>query len=295
MHGFVIISHDNPPQLEALCAVLTKLYDNPPIVCHHDFSQSKIDRSRFAATVTFVEHPRKTGWGAWNVTAGVLRAIEFMYQDRGPDWFTLLSAVDYPVKPAAYVYRKLEAANVDAFMDLRPMNRPPPTRHVGQKDAGLDHHSNVPLATRRYLHARLQMPKGNFDGQPRTIRLPFASPFNPFNEEYHCYVGSQWFTANRRCAQRLINLSKQDETLRAYMQRRWHADECFVNTVLGNARELRIEVNPYRYTQWRQMAASPEWLDLEDLAKISSSEAFFARKISIGSPLIKGLDQLLVD
>jgi hypothetical protein len=37
--GFIILSHDKPAQLLRLVRRLMKLYGDPPIVCHHDFSK----------------------------------------------------------------------------------------------------------------------------------------------------------------------------------------------------------------------------------------------------------------
>ena len=41
--GFVIVSYDKPAQLLRLVRRLMKLYNNPPIVCHHDFSQCSLE------------------------------------------------------------------------------------------------------------------------------------------------------------------------------------------------------------------------------------------------------------
>ena len=79
-----------------------------------------------------------------------------------------------------------------------------------------------------------------------------------------------------------------------YMRVRWHADECFINTVLGNARDLRIYRNPRRFTRWRSGAPSPETLEMHDLQSIIESPAFFARKFAVDAPVINAITQSLI-
>lgn len=294
MLGFVIVSHNRPDQLLRLCNTLARVYGDPPIACHHDTQQTLIDKGLFGKNVTFVDQPNQTGWGEWNVTSGVLLGLRLLYRQGNPEWFTLLSAADYPVRPAARVMHELEQSKVDAFMDLRPVEGMRPVRHCGEPDPNLAHHDNLRLATKRYLHARL--PTGvNERGQSRTLRLPFRSMLSPFNRDYLCYVGSQWFTANRRCAQVLIDLSDDDRRAMQYLRSRWHADECFINTVLGNNPDLSININPRRYTKWKTSAASPGFLEVEDLRSVVSSEAHFARKFSLGSSAIQAIDKTLLE
>ena len=52
--GFVILTHDNPPQILRLINRLVSMFDNPPIVCHHDFSKCDLDTNLFPPNVSFV-------------------------------------------------------------------------------------------------------------------------------------------------------------------------------------------------------------------------------------------------
>lgn len=295
MLGFVIISHDNPDQLVRLCRALGALYDRPPIVCHHDFTRSSIDQSKFADNVCFVDEPAITGWAEWGVTAGLLKAIDLLYSRHDPEWFTLLSAADYPIKPASVVRTDLEQCGVDALMDLRPIGAFfSPARHEGCRDPSLAHHDNQQLAARRYLHARMNLAPSVNGRQPRSIRLPFQAPFGPFTNDYLCYVGSLWFTANRRAAAKLINLSERDRATVNYMKRRWHATESFVHSVLGNCSDISIDLNSRRFARWTKNAANPNNLGLEDLPDMLASTAHFARKFVHGSPVLDQLDKLML-
>ena len=52
--GFLIVSHDKPAQLHRLIRRLMKLYNNPPIACHHDFSKCSLEGFDFPREVSFV-------------------------------------------------------------------------------------------------------------------------------------------------------------------------------------------------------------------------------------------------
>ena len=40
--GFVILSHAYPDQVLRLAKTLTAMFDGPPVVCHHDFTQAPL-------------------------------------------------------------------------------------------------------------------------------------------------------------------------------------------------------------------------------------------------------------
>src|SRR5271165_2507294 len=95
--GFVLLTHSNSDQVLTLSRVLSDLYNNPPIVCHHDFSQCPLDTNRFSENVRFVAPHFPTFWGCFSILPAALAAIRLlMSSDNAPDWFYLLSGSDYP-------------------------------------------------------------------------------------------------------------------------------------------------------------------------------------------------------
>jgi len=71
---------------------LSELFDEPPIVCHHDFSKCQLDRDLFPKNVQFVEPFIVTKWGRISVVRAGLAAIRLVYSSKQPpDWFYLLS------------------------------------------------------------------------------------------------------------------------------------------------------------------------------------------------------------
>ncbi len=304
MIGFVILSHNNPAQLRRLIRTLNAVYGDPPIACHHDFSQSTATINDLGTNVRFVDAFVRTGWGRWSLVVGFLRALRLLYTYADPDWFVLLSAADYPIKTANEVEKVLSVSNVDAFIDLQPVHGTFPNRHQGDRDPNLGHHSNVALATRRYLHARVAVPFARVDASydsltqipdfantpKRTFRIPLMSPLSPFNDNYLCYVGSQWFTGNRKTASILLHPTAADIELRRFYSFRWLSDESFIHTILGNRTDVMIARNPHRYTRWDKTAAHPLLITIDDLPDLHRSTAHFARKFSQDDPVLDRLD-----
>ena len=54
--GFVLLTHNNPVQVLRLITTLNRLFNYPPIVCHHDFSKSELPTESLTSNVSFV-HP----------------------------------------------------------------------------------------------------------------------------------------------------------------------------------------------------------------------------------------------
>jgi len=106
--GFVLVSHDKPAQLLRLVRRLGSLYDDPPIVCHHDFSKSKLDGLHFPSEVKFVRPNIVTKWGNISCFSAFILGLRTMYERTdSPDWFVFLSGSDYPIRSAADVHAEL--------------------------------------------------------------------------------------------------------------------------------------------------------------------------------------------
>ena len=124
--GLIILSHANPAHLLRLAQTLQRIYDNPSIVFHHDFSQSPLSLDEFPSGVRFVSPHVKTRWGQFPVVTACLRALELLYRDAAPDWFFLLSGADYPTMRSDKVLEDLNSSGMDAFLDFREVPRIPP-------------------------------------------------------------------------------------------------------------------------------------------------------------------------
>ena len=118
--GFVLLSHSDPDQVLGLANVLTELYKGPPIVLHHDFGQTPLDKDLFPPNVRFVEPHFPTFWGCFSIVPAALAAIRLlMHGSDPPDWFYLLSGTDYPALAPAKTLSLLASTQCDVFIDYR--------------------------------------------------------------------------------------------------------------------------------------------------------------------------------
>lgn len=306
MIGFVILSHRSPKQLLRLCRTLGRLYGDPPIACHHDFAQHMFDPSDFPSNVWFVRPSIATAWAKWSLVEATLTALELLYDSADPDVFYVISAADYPTSSPEKAIADLDRSDADVHIDAFPL-REALNGDALIGDAHLAHHRaphNLMLERGRYLNAQLRIPivrlrppahSTTTERYPRlgrlTAALPFASPFSPFGHGYDCYVGSQWFTGNRRAAHKLLHPSPPDRKLQRYYRSRVVPDESYFQTVLCNDQSLSWENRTYRYANWH--GAHPIDLFENDFDKIAASGAHFSRKFRENDPVLDRIDTFL--
>ncbi len=299
--GFVILSHANPSQLLRLVQSLRRVYDNPPMVCHHDFTQCPFFPDEFPSEVRFVSPHVKTRWGQFSVVAAALRALKLLYQDAAPDWFVLVSGADYPTMRSEKVLEELTSSGMDALLDFRevsnisPGPRCPEAENLPQHFEAPD---NMAVAWHRYVEQIAWFPIVRIRNGPRigrhTVSLPFKAWRSPFGHNFKCFYGDHWFTGNQKVAEILLNPTDEHMQLRRHLRWRTSPDECYYHTVLGNMPQLRISKATRRFAKWEGGPGAHPWnLGLSDLEAIISAKAHFARKFAPGSPVLDEIDRML--
>jgi hypothetical protein len=288
--GFVIVSHDKPAQLLRLVRRLIQLYDNPPIVCHHDFSKCSLDGFDFPKEVQFVRPHIDTKWGGLSICLAYCAAMNAMRRRADcPEWFAVLSGTDYPVRPAQAVRDQLTRGGFDAYLEHRLVEYPwVPDPSVEYEAHAFNSTAWVPLAYDRYVSIRLWLPWYSF-AQRKPIKIPLAtmrskrlvSLFNPFSETLKCYGGSAWFTLSRKAVNRLLAENAENRAIRAHYRSRFIPDESFPHTILCNQPDLKISSNRIWYIDWSQGGHHPKTLRIEDIPSILASGAHFARKFDL--------------
>lgn len=306
MFGFVILSHKSPGQLLRLCETLNHLHDTPPIACHHDFSQAELDQKLFPSNVHFVENWVTTGWGKWSLVEATLRGLRLLYSVADPDYFILLSGADYPIAKASAILEDLEQSGADAFIDAFPVEESL-AGNVPQGSPLLAHHRepyNLKLERNRYIRAQLKIPiirlrppqhSSTQERYPRlgryTMTLPMDSLSSPFDDDYKCYAGSQWFSANRKVARKILNPNSRDLKLQRYYRSRVNSDESYFQTVICNDNSLSYWDKSFRYLIWH--GAHPIDLGVDQFQDIAESGLHFARKFNPEDPVLDMIDEHL--
>lgn len=305
--GFVIVSHRDQAQLLRLVTTLNAIYGRPPIACHHDWSQAPLDPGAFPENVRFVRPSRRTGWAKWSVVAATLDALALLYEgDRyargGPDWFVLMSAADYPIRPARAVLEELAGSPYDAYLDAQPIGkaRPAATLH-GARNPKLDQFDlpgNRRLKWDHSLGAQIWIPiirrKPRLRPGRHTIHLPFETPFHPFTDDFGVFYGDHWFSGNRRVAALLLNPTLRHLKLQRHLSMRTSPDECYYQTVLCNTPGLSICLDNKRYAEWNGGGAHPMDLTPAQVPELFASDAHFARKFAPRSPALDMVDARLL-
>src|SRR5215472_3231899 len=149
--GFLLLTHANEGQVLRLAETLSELFDDPPVVCHHDFSRTNVATSRFPSNVRFVRPHVKTNWGTISLVHAMLRALQTLYEKDAPDWFYFLSGSDYPIKDCNVIVRELRSSPYDAYIRLQKIDHRRVPERVRLDTGGPDSASYVRLAYQRYI------------------------------------------------------------------------------------------------------------------------------------------------
>jgi hypothetical protein len=156
--GFIVLTHRDEPQVLRLIDRLNALFDSPPIVCHHDFSQATFNRYRFPSNVRFVEPHVKTHWGTISLVIATLRALRLLYDTSAPGWFYLLSGADYPIQDGATIMRELAQSPYDAYIQLNQVDHTRVPERVQASEGGFEGISYTRLAYIRYIARSIPLP-----------------------------------------------------------------------------------------------------------------------------------------
>jgi len=300
--GFVLLSHTDPDQLLNLTDVLIELYDAPPIVCHHDFSQAPLEKRLFPSNVRFVDRHLPTFWGGFSIIPAALAALRLLMSGPNPpDWFYLLSGSDYPTMASERAISVLASTNYDAFIDHREISYRNDAKDGSDgPPTGFARPSYKTLAYKRYCAVAVPRP---------SLAMPFAFPpvgrsylrnpawrsifTAPFGPAFRCFAGEHWFTANARAADVLLAQTDRSLQLARHLSSRECPEECYYHSILANA-PLKLHNNNLRYISWPTPDAwHPKTLDVTDLPAIENREAHFARKIAYRSELMNELNRKL--
>lgn len=292
--GFVILSYDHPDRLLRLVRRLQTMFEEPDIVCHHDFTKCGLDLTSFPVGVRFVRPAQRTAWGGVSIVLAELLALQTLYAVADPDWFVMLSAADYPAKSAKAIVAELERSPYDAYLDHRKVVYRAAGSHAVVPLSGYDRPEWMRAAYNRYVAIRITW-RSLRRRRPRLIliRHPMiVRPLTWFSSTLPCFAGDHWLTGTRRIAKLLLGQHKVIHDVLQRFSRRPIADEAVYQTVLCNESALNICGDNKRYTAWSWGEAHPKNLHANDIPQIVGSGAHFARKFAPDDPALDSLDAI---
>lgn len=293
--GFVLLTHKKPDQIIRLIDRLNFMFGNPPIVCHHDFSQCDLPLNDIPENVTFVRPHVKTAWADWSLVEATLRALRFLYErsDR-PQWFTLLSETDYPIKPSEQIIQDLKRSKFDAHISSNKLKKGELENE--KEEAFYQRYHAMIFKYPSIVHLVQSVRKRKWVKENIQVKNPvYTRYFIPFSANFICYMGSQWFSANQKAVKCILDYHKQHSGLKKYYKKVHCPDESYFHTILNNSEELKISSKYWRYTDWTNQAAHPKTLVTDDLPDLVESDAHFARKFDLDEDeeVFNKLDELI--
>lgn len=293
--GFVLLTHEKPNQVLRLVERLNFMFDDPPIACHHDFSKCDFLTENFPENITFVKPHIKTKWGHWSLIEATIKGIELLYSGKNkPQWFTLLSGSDYPIRTAGEIIRDIKNSQFDAHIDSKKLVKSK-LKDDADKAMYFRYHSVV-FSFPSVVHLIQSFRIRKWITEEIRVKNPtYTRYLIPFSDEFICYVGSQWFSANQKAAESILEYHKRHSKLRNFYKKVSFADESYLHTILNNTNDLKINNRYWRYTDWSGQTAHPRTLTIKDFPKLLESDDHFARKFDadVDPDVLDRLDEVI--
>ena len=311
---YLVASHSNPAQIIRLVKILKSGSPDSLVLIHHDYSSCYLNPTAFEqmSNVHIMEDYISVGWGKFSMIQMELHCINWLIANSIEfEWLIFLSGQDYPIKPLTEIEEFLEKSEYDGFMDHFLAKNPSGKRTDGglkwKKAIGLRryfyHYYKLAPAPSEKLIARLRSLSNslinnwqplvklmlNKSGVYLGIRC-FSPPFEP---QFQCYVGSQWWTLSDRCIHYIHDFVNQNPAYVKYYQKTLIPDESFFQTILLNHSQLRILSDNKRYICWGK--DTPVTLGVKDFDSLVNSNQHFARKfdIRVDAQVLDQLDHYL--
>jgi hypothetical protein len=269
--AYLILVHKSPLQLERVLNAL----DHPAFdyFIHLD---KKADLAPFVYLakrdrVYFIQNNVKVFWGRYSLVQATLNGIVEVLEAGKYDYVHVMSAQDFPIKPASFIYQYLlERRGTEFITCMRETDN-----HEWWKDAALH--------TWKYHFHNWRIP-GKYRLEALANRLMAARllPARKYPIDGHEVVGhSQWFTITGASAAYMLKFLKEHPEVVRFFKYVWGADELIFSTVVYNSPfRDKIEDNLV-YVDWSEKTPNPKLLTSRDWPALMASDRLFARKFDI--------------
>lgn len=262
----IILAHKNPAQLERLIKAMS----------HPDFDfyihiDKKVDLEPFEylkgiSGVNFIEDRMICNWGGFSlVETGIKSINQILDSDREYDFFNLLSAQDYPIKPLDEIHSFFFQRLGFSFISFDSSNETIWWKEAKQRYSTY-HLTDMHFIGKYYVQKFINMI------MPER-KLP-ASLTQLYGGNKSC-----WWTISSDCAKYLSRYFKTNPKIIKFFKFTWAADEFIIPSILMNSpfRDQLVNQN-YRYMKWSYGHAHPKILKRSDYKEIIESNMLFARK-----------------
>lgn len=254
----LVMSHRDPGQVRRLVGRVCEGTD-VAVAVHHDPTGEPLSLPP-RDNVLAVPDPQPCRWGRLDLAQAVLRSLTWVARTVPEhSWVLLVSGQDYPAQPMRVTEDELHRTSHDAFLRHVRLDVANPQTPWGRR------------ARRRYLgHTRL----------PGTARaLPLPRVRHPFRGPVQLWGGGLWVNLSREATSRVVQSPVRDPVER-FLGWSPIPDEAFLHTLLlNNADGLSLAPDNRRWIRWQSPSPHPMTVRAADVAEITSSGAFFTRKV----------------
>jgi hypothetical protein len=294
--AYLILSHKNPPQVEALATRILELSPTARVVVHHDLNGGSAPWDGDPPARAHLVQRTTVEWGGWSIVESTLRMIRYAREDLQSQWMVIVSGEHWPVTQLAAWEAKVAASGADAVMPARKL---PAHLRFGSRDAD----DNRDLARCRLRWFRVRRPRRTpmhkalsaLSKLSNRAHPVFKLEFSLRNESWFVGVprrkgpvarwdlfkGSEWFALNARSAEVLLH---PDHRVASWFQRSHIPDESYFQSLLCRDGRLIIDRSVVTWVPPQPPVPTDGWMLLkeEDLPRVSASGAAFARKLDPG-------------
>lgn len=262
--AFIILAHKQPAQLKRLLERLS----HPGIDCyvHIDAKCDLADwQPVLAMEQVYPVRRVKVTWAGWSILQATLNGMEAVINSKKQyAYITLLSAQDYILKPAAFIYDYLLARQDSGKQFMNVIS-----------DSAL-----APMMSKmnNYHLVEYKFPGKYKFGKLLTTLLPKRR----YPLGYKLYCGSAWWTLTPDCVKYCLQFEQQHPALRRFFKFTWGSDEFLLQTILMNSHYRdKITMDNLHYIDWAAGLEHPKTFDTDDYDALVRSGKLFARKFDI--------------
>jgi hypothetical protein len=270
--AFILLAHDNWPHLQQL----VKYFAADPadtLVIHIDGRVPNVVFERVKQQLgrpnVLFSNRLKCHWGHFSLVEATLAGIQTLAASGRPfRYASLLSGVDYPIKPQARLRRFLAECGDQEFIEAYNMYF---ERWVISGSYTERYEYIYPFG--RYVYHQKLFRLWELFQAKRDRRRSMPKGLVPFS-------GSQWWTLTSQAIQAILT-AVQDRELMEFFRVTFVPDEMFFQTLLMNsARRPRVSFRNLRKIRW-EGGGWPHIFTEEDFDELKASDAFLARKITL--------------
>lgn len=285
--AYFVQSHQCPRQVERLLGALRRGSPDALLVVGHCPDGEPLDAAVLAGLgALHFSHRRRCHRGYWSLLEPYFDAVELLSkQSIDYQWLVYLSGQDYPVRPLAELEAELAGTDYDGYLTWRHVD--------ARSDDGRKRQGRV-----RYLYRYFELP-----GWEALLR--FVRPLNRLQNAFNVhltygprlgirarfpgavsgrtpFVGSQWTTLRRCCAEQVAASARSGGAEVAHFERTVCPDEAFAQTALVNDGGFHLANDNLRFVDFAgSRDGHARVLTCADCQTLVAGNYYFARKFDL--------------